>query len=92
MAVAWSATKLGRATTDVTIRDPVVLTATPAQGSRFIGWEGHPDCLDGALTMGADRACVARFEQTDDFDEDGDEEDDEDGDEEEEETWQVCQI
>jgi alpha-2-macroglobulin len=28
MAVAWSATKVGRATTDVTIRDPVVLTAT----------------------------------------------------------------
>src|SRR6266480_2039538 len=28
MAVAWTATKLGRATTDVTIRDPVVLTAT----------------------------------------------------------------
>ncbi|VIO74721.1 putative lipoprotein YfhM [Bradyrhizobium ivorense] len=28
MAVAWSATKLGRATTDVIIRDPVVLTAT----------------------------------------------------------------
>src|SRR4029077_14274158 len=28
MAVAWSATKLGRATTDVTIRDPVVLTTT----------------------------------------------------------------
>ncbi|MDR3467036.1 MAG: alpha-2-macroglobulin [Xanthobacteraceae bacterium] len=28
MAVAWSATKLGRATADVTIRDPVVLTAT----------------------------------------------------------------
>ncbi len=28
MAVAWSSTKLGRATTDVTIRDPVVLTAT----------------------------------------------------------------
>jgi uncharacterized protein YfaS (alpha-2-macroglobulin family) len=28
MAVAWSAGKLGRATTDVTIRDPVVLTAT----------------------------------------------------------------
>ncbi|WP_454628659.1 alpha-2-macroglobulin family protein [Bradyrhizobium cenepequi] len=28
MAVAWSATKLGRATTDVTVRDPVVLTAT----------------------------------------------------------------
>lgn len=28
MAVAWTATKLGRATTDVVIRDPVVLTAT----------------------------------------------------------------
>src|SRR6201988_3604147 len=28
MAVAWSATKLRRATTDVIIRDPVVLTAT----------------------------------------------------------------
>ncbi|MEA2818522.1 MAG: alpha-2-macroglobulin, partial [Bradyrhizobium sp.] len=28
MAVAWTATKLGRATTDVTLRDPVVLTAT----------------------------------------------------------------
>ncbi len=28
MAVAWTATKLGRATSDVTVRDPVVLTAT----------------------------------------------------------------
>ncbi|MBR1280484.1 alpha-2-macroglobulin family protein [Bradyrhizobium sp. AUGA SZCCT0177] len=28
MAVAWSATRLGRATIDVTVRDPVVLTAT----------------------------------------------------------------
>lgn len=28
MAVAWSATKVGKAVTDVTIRDPVVLTAT----------------------------------------------------------------
>ncbi|RJF69612.1 alpha-2-macroglobulin family protein [Rhodopseudomonas palustris] len=28
MAVAWTATKVGRATTDVTVRDPVVLTAT----------------------------------------------------------------
>src|SRR6201992_1784236 len=28
MAVAWTATKLGRAITDVTVRDPVVLTAT----------------------------------------------------------------
>jgi uncharacterized protein YfaS (alpha-2-macroglobulin family) len=28
MAVAWTATKLGRANVDVTVRDPVVLTAT----------------------------------------------------------------
>jgi alpha-2-macroglobulin len=28
MAVAWNSTKLGRATVDVTVRDPVVLTAT----------------------------------------------------------------
>jgi uncharacterized protein YfaS (alpha-2-macroglobulin family) len=28
MAVAWTATRVGRATTDVTVRDPVVLTAT----------------------------------------------------------------
>ena len=28
MAVAWTATRLGRANTDVTVRDPVVLTAT----------------------------------------------------------------
>src|SRR5947199_566169 len=28
MAVAWTATKLGRATTDIRVRDPVVLTAT----------------------------------------------------------------
>ena len=28
MAVAWTSTRLGRATTDVTVRDPVVLTAT----------------------------------------------------------------
>src|SRR4030081_161449 len=28
MAVAWPSTKLGHATTDVTVRDPVVLTAT----------------------------------------------------------------
>lgn len=28
MAVAWSSTRLGRATVDVTVRDPVVLTAT----------------------------------------------------------------
>jgi hypothetical protein len=50
---------------------PVVLTATPHQGSVFSGWEGDPDCVDGAVTMAADRNCIARFDQTDDFDEDG---------------------
>jgi len=32
MAVAWTATKLGRANTDVVIRDPVVLTTTLPHG------------------------------------------------------------
>src|SRR5260221_6452322 len=38
MAVAWAATKLGRATTDGTGRDPVVLTATLP---RFLLSGGH---------------------------------------------------
>jgi hypothetical protein len=50
---------------------PVRLTATPNAGSVFAGWEGDADCADGALTMASDRACVARFEETDDFDRDG---------------------
>jgi uncharacterized protein YfaS (alpha-2-macroglobulin family) len=46
MAVAWSATKIGRATIDVTIRDPVVLTATLP---RFLLNEDH-----GTMTMELD--------------------------------------
>jgi alpha-2-macroglobulin len=51
MAVAWTATKLGRATTDVTVRDPVVLTATLP---RFLLTGDHgtmsfdPDNVEGA--------------------------------------------
>ena len=46
MAVAWSATKIGKATIDVTIRDPVVLTATLP---RFLLNEDH-----GTMTMELD--------------------------------------
>jgi hypothetical protein len=50
---------------------PVVLTATPSQGSSFAGWEGDADCADGSVIMSAHRVCVARFELNDDFDVDG---------------------
>jgi photosystem II stability/assembly factor-like uncharacterized protein len=50
---------------------PVVLTATAQPGSTFAGWEGDADCVDGSVVMAADRQCVARFEASDDFDEDG---------------------
>ena len=54
-----------------TDRLPVRLTATPDAGSVFAGWEGDAGCADGVITMASDRACVARFEETDDFDRDG---------------------
>jgi len=50
---------------------PLVLTAVADQGSTFAGWEGDADCQDAHVTMSVDRACVARFELNQDFDEDG---------------------
>jgi photosystem II stability/assembly factor-like uncharacterized protein len=49
----------------------VTMAATPNQGSRFVAWEGDSDCADGKVIMVSDHACIARFEQTDDFDGDG---------------------
>jgi hypothetical protein len=39
----------------------VSLTAIPASGSTFAGWSGDADCLDGVVTMTANKSCAATF-------------------------------
>ena len=39
----------------------VTLNPSPAAGSSFIGWSGHADCSDGAVTMEAGKSCIANF-------------------------------
>lgn len=50
----------------------VTLTATPAAGSVFAGFGGHPDCSDGSVTMDSDKACTATFNLLPAPDDDGD--------------------
>ena len=39
----------------------VTLVASAEGGPAFAGWAGDTDCVDGTVTMTADRACTARF-------------------------------
>ena len=37
------------------------LQAVPATGYTFAGWSGDADCLDGSVTMNANKSCTATF-------------------------------
>ena len=39
----------------------VVLTPLPSAGGAFAGWGGDADCMDGTVTMSANRTCTAFF-------------------------------
>lgn len=41
----------------------VKLTVTPSSGSRFVGWEGPPDCSDGLVSVTETTGCTAVFAQ-----------------------------
>ncbi len=41
--------------------DEVVISALAEIDSAFAGWRGDEDCLDGRVSMDADRACVGTF-------------------------------
>lgn len=40
---------------------PAAESAKPPPRSVFLGWEGHPDCEDGVVTMTEDIECIAVF-------------------------------
>ena len=46
---------------DYTQSAAVSLKVLPAANSVFSGWSGDADCLDGAVTMNANKSCIATF-------------------------------